>query len=136
MIGIADTGFLVAFANRTDRYHDWATGLAAQVTAPLLTCEAVLAEAAFHLRNVPLVLAMVRDGLVEIAFTANDHRRQLSALADRYHDRHPDFADVCLIRMSELYPSHPVITVDRTDFQIYRRHRRETIPTIYPPADP
>ena len=68
MIGIADTGFLVAFANRTDRYHDWATGLAAQVTAPLLTCEAVLAEAAFHLRNVPLVLAMAREGLVEIAF--------------------------------------------------------------------
>ena len=106
------------------------------MTAPLLTCEAVLAEAAFHLRNVPLVLAMVRDGLVEIAFTANDHRRQLSALADRYHDRHPDFADVCLIRMSELYPNHPVITVDRTDFRIYRRHRRETIPTIFPPADP
>ena len=136
MIGIADTGFLVAFANRTDRYHDWATGLAAQVTAPLLTCEAVLAEAAFHLRNVPLVLAMVREGLVEIAFTANDHRRQLSTLADRYRDRHPDFADVCLIRMSELYPNHPVITVDRTDFRIYRRHRRETIPTIFPPADP
>ena len=136
MIGIADTGFLVAFANRTNRYHDWATGLAAQVTASLLTCEAVLAEAAFHLRNVPLVLAMVREGLVEIAFTANDHRRQLPTLADRYRDRHPDFADVCLIRMSELYPSHPVITVDRTDFQIYRRHRRETIPAIFPPADP
>jgi len=136
VIGIADTGFLVAFANRTDRYHDWATGLAAQVTESLLTCEAVLAEAAFHLRDLPIVLAMVREGLVEIAFTANDHRRQLSALADRYRDRHPDFADVCLIRMSELYPNHPVITVDRTDFRIYRRHRRETIPTIFPPADP
>lgn len=136
MNGIADTGFLVAFANRGDRYHGWATGLAAQVTAPLLTCEAVLAETAFHLRNLPLVLAMVREGLVDIAFTANDHRRQLSALADRYRDRHPDFADICLIRMSELYPNHPVITVDRADFQVYRRHRRETIPTIFPPADP
>lgn len=135
MTGIADTGFLVAFANRTDRYHDWATGLAKQVTAPLLTCEAVLAETAFHLGNLPLVLAMVREGLVEISFAANDHQERLATLAERYRDRQPDFADVCLIRMSELYPRHPVITVDRTDFQIYRRHRREVIPTVFPPVD-
>ena len=135
MTGIADTGFLVAFANRADRYHDWATGLAAQVAAPLLTCEAVLAETAFHLGNLPLVLAMVREGLVEISFAANDHQERLATLAERYRDRQPDFADVCLIRMSELYPRHPVITVDRTDFQIYRRHRREVIPTVFPPVD-
>ena len=135
MTGIADTGFLVAFANRTDRHHDWATGLAAQVTAPLLTCEAVLAETAFQLGSLPLVLAMVREGLVEIAFAANDHQERLATLAERYRDRQPDFADVCLIRMSELHPKHPVITVDRTDFQIYRRHRREVIPTVFPPVD-
>lgn len=135
MTGIADTGFLVAFANRPDRYHDWATGLAKQMTAPLLTCEAVLAETAFHLGNLPLVLAMVREGLVEISFAANDHQERLATLAERYRDRQPDFADVCLIRMSELYPRHPVITVDRTDFQIYRRHRREVIPTVFPPVD-
>jgi predicted nucleic acid-binding protein len=42
--GIADTGFLVAFANRNDRYHNWAVSLAKGITEPLLTCEAVLAE--------------------------------------------------------------------------------------------
>jgi uncharacterized protein len=62
--GIADTGFLVAFANRNDKYHDWAVSVAGRVTEPLLTCEAVLAETAFHLRNVALVLAMLRDGLI------------------------------------------------------------------------
>ena len=133
MIGIADTGFLVAFANRTDRHHEWAVGLAARVTEPLLTCEAVLAEAAFHLRSVSLVLAMIREGLVEVAFTASDHLVQLAALADRYADRRPDFADVCLIRMSELHPRHPVITVDRADFSVYRRNKREVIPVICPP---
>ena len=65
MTGIADTGFLVAFANRNDRHHDWAVSVAGRVTEPLLTCEAVLAETAFHLRNVPLVLAMIRDGLID-----------------------------------------------------------------------
>jgi predicted nucleic acid-binding protein len=60
--GIADTGFLVAFANRNDQYHDWAMSVAGRVTEPLLTCEAVLAlaESAFHLRNVALVLEMLR----------------------------------------------------------------------------
>ncbi len=52
----------------------------------------------------------------------------------RYEDRNPDLADLCLIRMSELYPSHPVITVDAEDFRIYRRNRREVIPTLCPPA--
>ena len=43
MKGIADTGFLVAFANRRDRYFPWACALAERVREPLLTCEAVLA---------------------------------------------------------------------------------------------
>jgi hypothetical protein len=46
--GIAATAFLVAFANARDRHHAWAVRLAEQVTEPLLTCEAVLAESAFH----------------------------------------------------------------------------------------
>jgi predicted nucleic acid-binding protein len=134
MKGIADTGFLVAFANRDDRYHDWAVGVAEQVSEPLLTCEAVLAEAAFHLRSVSVVLAMVRDGLVLPAFDCTAHLVQLQTLATRYADRDPDFADLCLIRMSELHPKHPVITVDRKDFRIYRRNRREMIPLICPPG--
>ena len=133
MNGLADAGFLVAFANRHDRHHAWAVGVAERVTDPLLTCEAVLAEAAFHLENVGLALAMVQEGLVELAFDCREHLPQLAALAARYADRHPDLADLCLIRMSELHPRHPVITVDRNDFRIYRRNKREVIPVICPP---
>jgi len=131
--GIADTGFLVAFVNRADEHHDWAVSIAEQVTEPLLTCEPVLAEAAFHLHSVALVLALVREGLVTLAFDCNDHLSQLEALALRYADRHPDLADLCLIRLSELFPAHSVITVDRQDFRVYRRNKRETIPLICPP---
>ena len=133
MIGIADTGFLVAFANRSDAHHDWAVGLAGQVDEPLLTCEPVLAEAAFHLQNVPVVLRMITDGLIAVAFVIDDHLPQLAGLAKRYQDRRPDLADLCLIRMSEMYPRHSVITVDRDDFRIYRRNKREVIPLIHPP---
>jgi hypothetical protein len=43
--GIADAGFLVTFANRTDRYLEWAVSVAAQIGQPLRKCEAVLPHA-------------------------------------------------------------------------------------------
>lgn len=133
MKGIADTGFLVAFANANDRYHEWASQLAHGVTEPLLTCEAVLAETAFHLESAAIVLAMVDEGLVALAFNCRDHLVRLAQLADRFADQKPDLADLCLVRMSELFPKHSVITVDRTDFQVYRRNKREAIPVVCPP---
>jgi predicted nucleic acid-binding protein len=132
MKAIADTGFLVAFANRRDHYFSWAYALAANIHEPLLTCEAVLAETAFHLRSTGVVLNMLETGLVRLAFNLDKHRPQIAELAERYADRRPDLADVCLIRMSELNPEYPVITVDG-DFPIYRRNRRQTIPVIMPP---
>jgi predicted nucleic acid-binding protein len=132
MTGIADTGFLVAFARNQDRYHGWAVRVAEQVTEPLLTCEPVLAETAFHLRDAGLVLEMIAEELISLSFDCRDHLPQLAALASRYADRQPDLADLCLIRMSELYPNHRVITVDQ-DFRIYRRNKREVIPLISPP---
>ena len=133
MKGIADTGFLVAFANANDKHHGWAVQLATGITEPLLTCEAVLAETAFYLESASVALAMVNDGLVALAFDCREHLVQLSRLADRYADRKADLADLCLVRMSELFPKHSVITIDRTDFRVYRRNKRETIPILCPP---
>ena len=133
MIGIADTGFIVGFARQNDQHHVWATDLARRITEPLLTCEAVLAEAAFHLESSSVVLALLDDEMLRLAFDCTRHLVALRELARRYDDRHPDLADLCLIRMSELYPHHPVITVDESDFRVYRRNKREVIPLICPP---
>jgi predicted nucleic acid-binding protein len=130
---IADTGFLVAFANRSDVHHAWAVELAEQITEPLLTCEAVLAETAFHLRSASVALAMLREGLVRLEFEVGKNLAQLSALSTRYADRRPDLADLCLVRMSELHPRHSVITTDRADFRVFRKNKREAIPLICPP---
>ena len=134
MKAIADTGFLVAFANRRDKHHAWAIEIARQVTEPLLTCDAVLAEAVFHTGSASLVLAMVREGLVQPSFDLASQLPRLAELAARYADRSPDLADLCLIRLSELHPKHHVITVDLNDFRVYRRGRREAIPLIHPPC--
>jgi predicted nucleic acid-binding protein len=133
MTGIADTGFLVAFVSSNDEHNGWAKNIAEQLTEPLLTCEAVLAETAFHIGNCSRIFNLLNDRIIAIAFDCNDHLSQLEELADRYADRKPDFADLCLVRMSELFPKHPVVTIDREDFRVYRRNKREAIPLICPP---
>lgn len=133
MRGIADTGFIVAYASLNDQHHQWALGLGKEINEPLLTCEAVLAEAAFHIGSASYVLSLVEDEMLSVAFDLAKNEPQLRDLARRYADRKPDLADLCLIRMSELYPRHAVITVDESDFRVYRRNKRETIPIVCPP---
>ena len=133
MNGIADTGLLVALARANDQYNSWASEVGSQINWPALTCEAVLAETAFHLQSCEAVLGMLRDGVVRVAFDLESNLDHLRDLALRYADRKPDLADLCLIRMSELFPRHVVITVDEDDFRAYRRNKREAIPLLCPP---
>lgn len=133
MNAIADTGLLVALARAQDRFHQWAAEIGERITWPVLTCEAVLAETAFHLQSSEEVLAMLRDNVVRIAFDCASQVDHLHTLARRYAGRHPDLADLCVIRMSELYPRHVVITVDEDDFRVYRRNKRDIIPLLCPP---
>jgi uncharacterized protein len=134
MKGIADTGFIVAFGNRDDGHHPWAIEVARKITEPLLTCEAVLAEAAFHLRTAAYVLSLVDDGMLQVEFDVAENTVRLRELAERYQDQQPDLADLCIIRMSELHPKHIVITTDQKDFRVYRRNKREAIPILCPPV--
>jgi predicted nucleic acid-binding protein len=71
--------------------------------------------------------------LIRLEFDAADHLTHLKALAKKNKDRLPDFADLCLVRMSELFPKHSVVTVD-SDFRVYRRNKRDVIPLICPPG--
>jgi predicted nucleic acid-binding protein len=133
MNAIADTGLLVALARSADQHHKWAVEVGEQISWPVLTCEAVLAETAFHLQSSDQVLGMVQDGVARVAFDCESNLEHLQRLALRYADRSPDLADICLIRMSELFPRHVVITVDEQDFRVYRRNKREAIPLLCPP---
>ena len=133
MTAIADTGFLVAFLNARDEHHEWAVGLAQQVSESLLTCEAVLTEAAYLLNDPSLVVEALASGMVRVAFSVADNHTHLKDLARRFGDQHPDLCDLCVVRMSEIFPEHRVITTDRRDFAVYRRNKREIIPTIFPP---
>jgi hypothetical protein len=73
---IADTGFLVAFANWLDRFHAWALEILKDIEGLVLTCEAVLSETASQTESSVLVLRMLRAGMLRIAF-------QMEGLAGR-----------------------------------------------------
>jgi predicted nucleic acid-binding protein len=117
MNAIADTGFLVAYLQRRDTHHAWAVAIAQRIITPLLTCEAVLAETAFHLQSTEAMLALVTSGMVRPALVVTDHLTRIAELAAIYADRNPDLADLCLVRLSELFPKHPVITTHTSDFR-------------------
>ena len=133
MNAIVDTGFLVALMEARDAHHSWAIEVAEEVKWPALTCESVLSETAFHVGSSGAALKMVSDGLLQITFDLSRQLEHVCELAVRYGNRSPDLADLCLIRMSELYPRHTLITVDEEDFRIYRRNKREAIPLLCPP---
>lgn len=132
MNAIVDTGWIVAFRHRRDAHHSWAKHTAEALTLPILTCEAVLAEAVFRLENARAVMEMLESGVVKLAFRLEEHQERITELAEAYQDRKPDLADLCLIRMSELFSRHTVLTVDHEDFLIYRRNRSEKIPFLSP----
>jgi len=50
---------------------------------------------------------------------------------DKYADVPISFADACLVRMTETL-NDPVLLTTDADFQIYRRHGRQSIPCIFP----
>jgi len=135
MKGIADTGLIVALLNRDDRHHKWALEIARTVSEPLLTCEAVLSEAGFQVGSIQWVLDLVREGFLRIAFDLSRNFEEVVDLAERYRDRTPDLADLCLIRMSEVHGDLPVFTVDEKDFRVYRRNGRDVIPIVCPPRN-
>lgn len=132
---LLDTGPLVAFLNRTDRHHEWATAQWERLRPPLLTCEAVLAEACFLFRAHPgggqAVLQLLDRGVLQVAFDLEDEAESVATLLGRYGNVPMSLADACLVRMAERHSKSRVLTVDG-DFRIYRKHRRQVIPTTMP----
>ncbi len=132
---ILDTGPLVALLNRGDRHHRWAMDQWAQIVPPLLTCEAVLAEACFLVRRFPggqvAVLDLVQRGVLDVSFRLIEETEAVFRLLRKYRDVPMSLADGCLVRMAERRAAGVVLTLD-SDFSIYRKNGRQVIPTLAP----
>ena len=133
---ICDTGPLLAYLDRDDPHHDWARQVMRDVRPPMLTCEAVLTEAMYFLREDGLppdaLFTMIERGSLRVDFDAGEHWARLRTLMARYPRM--DFADACVVAMTEGAPRCRVLTVDRKDFSVYRRNDRQVIDFVAPPA--
>jgi hypothetical protein len=129
---IADSGFIVSRWSKTPRRKQWAIRHWENTTLPMLTSAANLQEAGWLLEDHEIILRMVRDGDLRPVLDFDCEAEALHALAKSYAPR-MDVADAAIVRLSELYPAHRVLTVDREDFRIYRRNRDQIIPCIFPP---
>ena len=134
---VVDTGPLVAVLNANDAHHAWAREVFAKLAPPVFTCEAVLSEAQFLLQERggdPLaVLLWVQQGVVILAFDAANEIERLLELQRSYRNLPMDFADACLVRMTEIHEHSSVLTTD-SHFRIYRRNGRQIIPLRAPPG--
>src|SRR5207244_11952206 len=85
---LVDAGPLVAFLNRRDRHHRWATGRLAELPVPLLTCEAVVSETCFllrHARGGPSAVPQPLDRVaLRIALRPGDNAGAVGSLMARY----------------------------------------------------
>lgn len=132
---IVDTGPLVAFLNRRDQHHDWVKLQLATIPPPLITCEAVISEACFLLRKIAgahdALLECIHNNLIEISFDLKKEVTAIKKMIAQYRTIPMSFADACLVRLAEQYPHSRILTLD-SDFAIYRKNGRQTIPILMP----
>ena len=131
---LVDAGPLVALLNRRERHHHWVVQTFGALSGPLITCEAVLTEACYLLKGWPeavdSILQRVEEGLLQIEALAQD-AAALRRLMRKYRDTPMSYADACLVRLSERFPSARLFTLDR-DFTVYRRNARQRIAVVAP----
>ena len=134
---VLDAGPLVALIDREDRFHNWtiAQTKTLESRVELVTCEAVLSEAFFLTRHVPgnvaALFSFLEGGAIRLAFNLSENLPATAALMRKYSDVPMSIADACLVRMSEIDERTRIFTLD-SDFKIYRRHSRQSIPLIFP----
>ncbi len=132
---LIDSGPLVALLNRSEHDHPWVLAQFKELHYELQTCEAVLLESYFLVRHNPqgivALLDLLNSGVVRVNFALDHHLAAVTALMRKYQDVPMSLADACLVRMSELHDRSRVFTLD-SDFRLYRRNGRQSIPLIYP----
>jgi predicted nucleic acid-binding protein len=132
---LVDTGFLAAYLLPDEQHHGWACAVMEKCRGALITCEPVLTEAFFLLRALrPQAAAleeMLLNGVFDVSFSFAHECRHVVALRRSYRDVPMSLADACLVRLPELHPKFPVLTLN-SDFRFYRRNKRQMIPIIAP----
>ena len=133
---LIDTGILVAFFNRGDKYHSQVYPLLKDSTAVMVTTVACITET-MHLlpRNWKVqndLLLMVSQGIIECKHLQSVDFARIAELNIQYADLPGDFADLALIVISERLGIEAVATLD-SDFDVYRRYQKHSFERVFRP---
>jgi predicted nucleic acid-binding protein len=114
-------------------YHSWANKEVANLAYPFFTCEAVISETCFLLRDFyggeDTIMSLLDTGLIQISFRLSDEIRTVRELLNRYQNVPMFLTDACLVRISELISGSSVLTLD-SDFRVYRKNKNEIVDVI------
>ena len=94
---LLDTGAIVALLDRGEKFHQACSQTVRELQAPLITCEAVLAESCYLLRNLPGALEAVIDnlaaGIFQISLQLSREAVGVKQVLRKYRYRKIDLAD-------------------------------------------
>jgi predicted nucleic acid-binding protein len=88
----------------------------------LLTVAPVIVEACFFLdaAGKSAMLGWIADGGLSVANLPVSSYREIAGFIRKYADQEVDFADAALVWLANQGTNHRILTVDETDFRLYR----------------
>ena len=130
---IVDASFLVALWRKNDQNHAWAIKLARLHPPSWITCESALSEADHLLApdGCATLRLACRRGTLTVSHEGEEGLLPVLDLLEKYADIPMSIADACLVRLTEILPDPLILTTD-SDFRIYRRLGRKSIPSRMP----
>jgi len=132
---LLDTGFIVALLNKSDASHILCCRIHDSLDRRFVTCEAVIVESCYLLRNAPgaieTILQNVAEGILEIPFRLSASAAQVRALLEKYRDLPASLADVSLVQMADELDLADILTLDR-HFLHYRWRRNRAFNLLIP----
>ncbi|MGN6591913.1 MAG: type II toxin-antitoxin system VapC family toxin [Terriglobales bacterium] len=132
---LLDTGVIVALLDRRESFHARCAAAVQVLERPLITCEAVIAESCYLLRDLAgaaeAVVENVERGVFQIRFHLPPAAARVRALLGKYRTLPADFADACLVDLADQLGAGDILTLDR-DFQTYRWRRTRPFRLLIP----
>lgn len=126
---LLDTGVIVALLDRNERHHRVCMEIVAQIEQPLVTCEAVIAESCYLVRNLrgagEAILENIAAGIFQIPFELTREAAGVKRILQKYRDRAISLADACLIHLANGVGTGKILTLD-ANFEIYRWGKNKT----------
>jgi uncharacterized protein len=125
----------VALLDRSERHHRQCSATVKNLDAPLITCEAVIAEACHLVRRIKgaatAVLQNVERGKFVVPYRLTGNAGSILRLMNKYQHIPMDFADACLVDMATSYQTGRIVTLDG-DFHFYRWGKNRPFELLIP----